>query len=311
MKKITLLYLLLISGVGFAQQYTYIDFGFDNAAATTPGNWNNVASNVDQQSGISIADMIDYTGASTGASLVLDDVFHGYNLSGDTNPTTTPITAFNAAPTATADNLYGEDVASAGITEPTGGFTLSGLDPTKYYSFSIFAARAGVSDNREAEYIISGFNSGSGLLNATNNTSNVVEILNIQPTVGGQITFTAQPGPNNTNANGFYYLGVIEMVKSDSTLSSESMDLSQVLNLHPNPVSDHFEVSLNLQGTSKVQIDLYDINGRVVSQLFNGEASGNFNQSWNRSSVSNLSSGIYFLQVNVDDQLQTKKVILK
>ena len=81
----------------------------------------------------------------------------------------------------------------------------------KTYSFTLHASRDGVADNRETLYSIAGANSGSATLNAANNVNNTVTISEITPNLSGEITVTVTAGPNNTNANHFAYLGVMEM----------------------------------------------------------------------------------------------------
>ncbi|MCB0435212.1 MAG: T9SS type A sorting domain-containing protein, partial [Mangrovimonas sp.] len=73
-----------------------------------------------------------------------------------------------------------------------------------------------------------------------------------------------------------------------------------------------FEVNMNIESVSKVSINLYDINGRLVSNLYDGNpSSGNFKYVFERTSVSNLASGVYFLKVKADSQSQTIKLILE
>ncbi|MCB0424239.1 MAG: T9SS type A sorting domain-containing protein [Mangrovimonas sp.] len=306
MKKITPLYLMLISSVCFAQQYTYMDFG--SSTDQTSGNWNNIVTVTDEETGITVADMIDFTGASTGVTLTVNDPFHGANVGG----TTSPSGSLPFPSSSTVDSFFGEDAIFSGVLQPTGGFILTGLDPTKYYSFSIFASRVGAGDNRQTQYTLTGLTSQIVNLNPSNNTANVAEVLNLQPNASGEITLVAQPGPSNTSPFGFYYLGAIEMIKSDTTLSSGDFNLGQMLSVYPNPVADRFEVNMNIESVSKVSINLYDINGRLVSNLYDGNpSSGNFKYVFERTSVSNLASGVYFLKVKADSQSQTIKLILE
>jgi len=305
MKKITLL-LVLISYVSFAQEYTYIDFGI--TTNTTPGNWNNVAvANAADAAGITLG-LIEFSnGNSTGVTLTIDDAFDTVNTAG--NPTPDPSLPFPS--TAAADSFFGETVTFNGTLEPTGGFTLTGLDPTKYYSFSIFASRNGVGDNREAQYTLVGSTSVVVALNSSNNTTNTADVFDLQSNGSGEIVFTAAPGPNNNNSSGFYYLGAIEMIKSDTPLSVDAFRLKDMLSVYPNPVNDIFEVKLDLLQNSDVKIEVYDVNGRMITNLFEGQQpAGEFRYQL-ESTKSNLSTGTYFLKVNVNDQVQTTKLFIK
>ena len=307
MKKITFIFALM-SYVSFAQQYTYVDFGI--TTNTTAGNWNNVAvANAASASGITLA-LVDDSGASTGVTLTVDDAFNTVNTAG--NPTPDPSLPFPSS--AAADSFFGNTVVFQSATEPTGGFTLTGLDPTKYYSFSIFASRNGVGDNREAIYTVTGSSASVGALDASNNTMNTATVMNIQPNGSNAIVFTAAPGPNNNNSSGFYYLGAIEMISSDAPLSVESFHLISKLNVFPNPVSDRFEVKLFLNETSNLKIEMFDINGRLVQSLLNEEKpAGEFSYVWERNSSKNtqLSAGTYILEVTANNKKTTSKLIIK
>jgi lysophospholipase L1-like esterase len=210
----------------FAQEYTLIDFG-SATNSTTVANWNNVASTSDNQEGI-IVNLTNTTGAATGAVLTIDDSFHGVNENG----TTSPDTNLPFVGSSTRDSFYGEIAPFNGVTNPTGGFTLSGLNPAKYYTFKIFASRNGVSDNRETLYTVMGLTTATSTLNTSNNISNTADVLNIKPNANGAITFQATKGPNNTNATGFYYLGAIQLITTDAPFS-EPVNTSLAL-LYPN-----------------------------------------------------------------------------
>ncbi|MCF1421713.1 T9SS type A sorting domain-containing protein [Mangrovimonas futianensis] len=305
MKKITFIF-ALFSCISFAQEYTYIDFGI--TTNETEGNWNNfsVANAVDADglSGV----LIDSNGASTGVTLTIDDAFDTVNTAG--NPT--PDASLPFPSSAAADSFFGETSTFNGSLEATGGFTLTGLDPSFYYSFSIFASRNGVSDNRETQYTVAGSTTEVVALNTSNNTANTADAMNIQPNGSGEITFTAEPGPNNDNSFGFYYLGAIEIIKSDAPLSVSDFKLKNMLSLYPNPVTDILEVRMDLKESSQVKMEIYNINGSLVSKLLDAQQpAGNFQFTWDRYDNQQISSGVYFLRMQVNDSEQTTKLILK
>ena len=207
--------LFLIVSFSYGQESILMDFGSPDVSYPCTGNWNNITVSSDNQSGI-IVNLINNLGNTTGEILTLNDSFNYYNTDG----TTTPDASLPFIDSTTKDSFFGESVPFNDVTNPTGGFTLSNLDPSKYYSFSIFASRMSVSDNRETLYTATGTNSLSDTLNASNNTSNTATILNIQPLSNGTISFAATTGNNNNNAYGFYYLGAIKMVASISPITS-------------------------------------------------------------------------------------------
>ena len=316
MKK-TLLFLLLtaFTCVNYAQQITLMDFGL--SSQTTSGNWNNIT---DSGTLNSFTKLINDSGGDTGEVLTLTDVFddeiNGWG-------TTSPDGSLPFLSSATKDNFFGEDVpfndGSAGSTtstEPTGGFTLSGLDAGKYYSFKIFASRmTTLNDNRETLYTITG-NTGpqTAILNATNNTTNMAAVFNVQPNGSGQITIQAEKGPNNNASwNGttiyyFYYLGAIEMTKTDTTLSADSFGINGLVNIYPNPSSEYVNISLSLNQAARVKINLYDLTGKIIKTILDEKkSSGSFIKIWNRS---NVASGLYILEIDADGRKHNSKLIL-
>lgn len=119
------------------------------------------------------------------------------------------------------------------------------------------------------------------------------------------------PGYDVIYANGYIYLttgyyglwileyygqGVQE--KISPTLSS---------NLMLNSISRKISFSLLLNRPSRVKIALFDITGRRVYYETNNTGSGIHNKEIN---CNQLSAGIYFLRVETEDWLATKKVVL-
>ena len=208
--RIKLCFLCTIVSISvFAQQCAYIDFG--GSVNITDGNWNNVVVTNQNETGLDL-NLIDDSGTDLGILLTLTDSFDFINSSGTTNPNTS--LPFKSS--ATKDSFFGTSNSNFnGNINPTGGFTLSNLDADKFYSFSIFSSRVGVSDNRETLYTATGSTINSQTLNSANNISNTAKILNIQPKSNGKIIVQAEPGSNNNNSNGFYYLGAIKLVISD------------------------------------------------------------------------------------------------
>lgn len=307
-KNYKLLLLLVLPCVMFSQEYTYIDFGSPNTGYPTSGNWNNITTAVNNETGITSA-LINSTGTATGVTLSVNDPFDINNTAGYNQNTA----GFVFPATATRDSFFGETVAFNGNTQPTGGFILTGLNPAYYYSFSIFASRSGVTDNRETQYTLTGLTPSVVSLNPSNNSTNTVEVVNLQPNANGEITLVAQPGPNNNNSSGFYYLGAIEMIASSTALSNDSFKLKSVLELYPNPINEFFEINFNLETASDVKIDLYDINGKLLGNLYhNKQSSGEFIYKWEKGNSNiNVVSGFYLINLQVNGVTHTEKVYIK
>lgn len=177
-----------------------IDFG----TTLSSGTWNNL--NTAMQD--TILNLINTQNQSTGISIWIHDAFTGVNNSG----TTTPDAALNVPSSASSDSFFGSVAAHSGVSEPTGGFTISGLNRNNKYSFTFFASRTGVTDNRETEYKVTGETEQTVALDAANNIANTVTVSDMRPSANGTIIISVGPGANNTNSSKYYFIGLMQMV---------------------------------------------------------------------------------------------------
>lgn len=77
--------------------------------------------------------------------------------------------------------------------------------------------------------------------------------------------------------------------------------------IFPNPISEAFMLTINMQKPSYIVAELYDINGKMVKQLLNRRIQKeNYQKSIN---LSGLHAGIYLLQVKMGEEIITKKII--
>jgi hypothetical protein len=130
--------------------------------------------------------------------------FNGANENGTQTGTVYPIDA-------TRDSLYGNTEEWSGSSNIFPSFKLTELDANTKYSFTFYASRTGVSDNRETGFTITGGNSGFATLNASGNTDETVSVTDITPTTAGEITLALAPTANNDNPYHFTYLGVLRV----------------------------------------------------------------------------------------------------
>lgn len=80
------------------------------------------------------------------------------------------------------------------------------------------------------------------------------------------------------------------------------------LDIYPNPFSEIFVIEYSLAYDSDVNIRLIDENGKSLETILNEYSkAGNYSYQY---SPSNLSSGIYYLRIKVDNKLYLKKLIL-
>ena len=81
------------------------------------------------------------------------------------------------------------------------------------------------------------------------------------------------------------------------------------LEVYPNPTSSSVNIDFSLENDEKVEIGLYDMNGRLLSTLVNEFLpEGYHNQSIQLNNM-NLKTGIYLIVFKTNDNLVTKKLI--
>lgn len=81
------------------------------------------------------------------------------------------------------------------------------------------------------------------------------------------------------------------------------------MKVYPNPVTESFSVEFTLETTTNLTIEIKDVTGKIVKQLFNGKASQGLNHfSFNKS---NLATGTYYLVItNNSTIIKNEKIII-
>ena len=104
---------------------------------------------------------------------------------------------------------------------------------------------------------------------------------------------------------------LIKLDKTVLTHVSESFIKNSLFELYqpfPNPFNSVVGISFNLNLPSYVKLSIYTITGQKVTVLFSGyHNSGHYSVIWNAEKVS---SGVYFIIMNVNNSLQTRKILL-
>ena len=118
----------------------------------------------------------------------------------------------------------------------------------------------------------------------------------------------------NNLQNGFYLLSIIDAggcVFTDTafifTVSDENISLAKTFKVYPNPAAHFVNLELTLNSFSDVNIELLDIQGRLI-------------QSWIRKNttvineqldLNELPEGVYLLRFTLDDGVITKRLLIK
>ncbi len=130
---------------------------------------------------------------------------------------------------------------------------------------------------------------------------------------------------DNSEPSQSYYFGGFETVIDQITLDPDNWILKEVdyvsiaeennlpqrislLPVYPNPFNPSTTIRFNVGARHASQLRIYDINGRLVETLIDEFlSSGEHEITWN---ANNLSSGIYFVQLQSGEVVETQKIIL-
>lgn len=228
--------ILTLVGLSTQAQTYLIDFGGGTTTSLGPipndpvNYWNNVGLTVGTSDTGVLSNLISSLNATSSINLVMVSRFTDVNASGTQTSTAYPINA-------TQDSLFGNTGIHGGsFSNIFPRFKLSGLDPGTTYSFTFYASRTGVGDNRETRFTITGAATNTADLDASNNIDNTVSVTSQAPDGAGEITIAIGPGPNNNNSVGYTYLGVLQVdaVPPQTPLTFSQQPASQsVIQLKP------------------------------------------------------------------------------
>ena len=110
-----------------------------------------------------------------------------------------------------------------------------------------------------------------------------------------------QNGDENIIIDSTSIINGVEQVNSSKIITPQLYDLS------PNPASNIITFQYFLPKTSDVKISIADIQGKIIkeenhSDMINGLITSQIN-------VTNLPAGIYFLTLNADGVIRSKKLV--
>jgi hypothetical protein len=106
---------------------------------------------------------------------------------------------------------------------------------------------------------------------------------------------------------------IAQITDSDITTSVEETQYNNLngIKVYPNPITDIFKIEFNVQDFTNVSINVYDVSGKSVVVLFNGNLKKGLNLfSFNKSA---LEKGIYMLSVQDSSgkKLQTARILVE
>jgi hypothetical protein len=95
----------------------------------------------------------------------------------------------------------------------------------------------------------------------------------------------------------------------NTVVGIEEVNLSAGVSVYPNPANDFINVAYGLTNNSVVTVDVINVLGeRVMTEYVGSQAAGNYTS---RLDVSNLSAGVYMLNVTINGTVNTVRVSVK
>lgn len=190
------------------------------------------------------------------------------------------------------------------------------IDQTSGYLYFVFYDRRNYSGDSTDVYVAASTDGGTTFINRKISKSAFVPIDGVF--FGDYTNITAHNGiirPIWTRSN----LGQVsiwtDLTTLDKILTSvdEAPIQDQILSFenYPNPASNFAFVSYKLHSLSTVNLDLYDANGKVVSNIVNNE-SKEYGKYIERIDLANLNiaPGVYFLHLKINNEVKTVKQIV-
>jgi hypothetical protein len=303
--------------VGAATVAYTVDINFNDGSSNPaqPGNWNNT--NVIFDPGFVLPNLINQLGQGTGMNFGLITPFTGYNVFGKT--------------TGNNSGIYPDNVMAGFFYVnfgDTANMKIDGLNLNSTYNFRFFGSRLSPTGGA----VVTSYKVGNQIviLDATDNTTNTVQITGIKPDSTGTIYFTMYTTDNRGYLNEMTIEGVppaTETVtppfvtgRTNSTNNSNVTDQPPVetsnvavvvtesevdnvqqskLSSYPNPFSNELILKFELQNaTENMAVSVADITGKLImTKQLKNLPQGTSEQRLDMNS-SHLKSGVYLIRVD-------------
>jgi PKD repeat protein len=157
-----------------------------------------------------------------------------------------------------------------------------------------------------ANLIKAGFVSGNYIPDANSWFTETIPLSNLLAVSGVRVKFKFTSGANTNN----FYIDDVNF--TGVTANNEIVNAGSMVSIMPNPAHGNANLSLTLPKTAMVSIELYDIVGAKVADIFQGQQANTtqiytINQN---ADEKQLSKGIYFVRLTVDGKsTSTHKII--
>ena len=101
-----------------------------------------------------------------------------------------------------------------------------------------------------------------------------------------------------------------DTISFSTTLSVGIAEIQTIagVNLYPNPVNQEATIDLNLNEATNISVFIYDITGKVVANVFEGQMAAGMTTL--KVDASNLDAGIYFTAIVSNKAKKTLKMVV-
>jgi hypothetical protein len=79
------------------------------------------------------------------------------------------------------------------------------------------------------------------------------------------------------------------------------------LQVYPNPARENLSISFSAQGTLRIRIELLDVLGRTVREIYSGTHTGEQSYTWQ----TDVPKGLYLLRLNSEKGQFTQSIIIQ
>ena len=97
----------------------------------------------------------------------------------------------------------------------------------------------------------------------------------------------------------------IEVIDETASLDNDAFE---GFNLYPNPSNGNFNLQFDTTSTDRIELQLFDITGRLVRELLFTNVATRFSESI---SFENTAKGVYLLKIKNGNKQTTKKLVIE
>ena len=102
----------------------------------------------------------------------------------------------------------------------------------------------------------------------------------------------------------------VDDINISSTAGVDELENTLGFNVYPNPAEDNTVIAFVLTESHNADVRIFDVLGQEVTRIHTGELSAGQHQ-YTIADHTTLSSGVYFVRLNIDGRNFTKKLIVK